>query len=542
MSRPEPETWQDFHFPAAGLDTAGPFGRQPNRQGPDGSYVRTTTTGVNCRSFDPVSLRSRGGSRVGQSKYIVGQVPAPLVAGAWVVQHVNSLVTTAGTLGMSETSLSGRVVYLVAVSQGTVSVATPGDTVWTATVNNTGETPPLNFSGVMQSAANNQLLYFTDGTNYAFYQPPTNSVEAWVPSSGLMPRDSANNGARLICTWRGRTVLSGLLKDPQNWFMSAVSDPTNWNYNPVPTTATQAVAGNNSQLGFIGDVVTGLIPYTDDLLIFLGNSSIYAMRGDPADGGRIDRVSDITGGAFGQAWCKDPYGTIYFFGSRPSVWSMVPGQLPQRISQPIEPLIANLNTGDLIINMAWNDRQQAVHVFLTLSTAPAATTHYVWEYRSNSWWQDTFANTNLNPLSIVQYDGNLPNDRAVLLGGWDGFVRFIDPSASTDDTTPITSTVLIGPIMTQQLDEMLLKDIQIVLAEASGQVTWSILAGKTAEAAVAAAATVSGTAVGSRNPNRPVRVAAHAIYIQLQSTNRWAMEAIRTRFQGKGKVRRRTPN
>jgi hypothetical protein len=542
MPRSEPETWQDFHFPAAGIDNAGPFGRQPNRQAADGSYVRTADTGVNARSFDPVTLRSRGGSRVGVSKYIAGQVPAPLVAGAWIVQHVNSLVTTAGTLGMSETSLSGRVVYLVAVSQGTVSVATPGDTAWTATVNNSGETPPLNFSGVMQSSPNNQLLYFCDGTNYVYYKPPTNSVEAWTASAGAMPRDGLNNGARLITTWRGRTVLSGLLKDPQNWFMSAVSDPTNWAYNPVPTLATQAVAGNNSPLGFIGDVVTGLIPYTDDLLIFLGNSSIYAMRGDPADGGRIDRVSDITGGAFGKAWCKDPYGTIYFFGSRPSVWAMVPGKAPERISQPIEPTIADLDMGNLIVNMAWNDRQQAVHIFLTRADAPAATIHYVWEYRSNSWWQDVFGNTNLNPLSVVQYDGNRPNDRAVLLGGWDGFVRFIDPNAATDDGTPIASKVLIGPIMTQQLDEMLLKDIQVVLAEASGQVTWSVLAGKTAEAAVAAAATLSGVASGGRNPNRPVRVAAHALYIQLSSTNQWAMEAIRTRFQGKGKVRRRTPN
>ena len=147
----------------------------------------------------------------------------------------------------------------------------------------------------------------------------------------------------------------------------------------------------------------------------------------------------------------------------------------------------------------------------------------------------------MNPLCGVAYQGNEPDDRAVLLGGWDGFVRFLDPNNDTDDGTPINSSVLIGPIMTQQLDEMLLKDIQFVMAEMSGQVTWSVLSGKTAEAAVAAAARVSGTATASRNANQSIRVADHAIYIKISATTQWAMEAIRTRFAGTGKVRRRTP-
>lgn len=537
-----PETWQDFHFPKAGIDAAGPFGRQPVRQDRHGVYVRTTVSGVNVRSYDPITLRDRGGSRVGQSKYLAQQFPQDVIPNTpWVIQELHSFATNRGTLPVSQQSLSGRVNYLVAVSQGVVKIITPGDTAWTSTTNNTGETPPLNITGVMQSAPNNQKLYIADGTNYVYYNPPTNSVEAWVASSGTMPRDNANNGARLVTTWRGRTVLSGLLYDPQNWFMSAQGDPTNWNYLPVPTTVSQAVAGNNSPLGLIGDVVTGMVPYTDDLLIFFGNSTIYAMKGDPADGGKIDLVSDITGAAFGKAWCKDPYGNVYFFGSRPSVWMMSGAQVPQRISQPIEPLIANLNTGSLLVNMVWDDRQQAVMLWLTPNDQPAACTHYVWEYRSNSWFQDQYANNNLNPLCVCAYDGNTPNDRAVLLGGWDGYVRFLDPSASTDDGSPINSSVLIGPIMTQQLDEMLLKDMQWVLAEGSGQISWQILAGKTAEAALTAAARASGTATAGRNPNIPIRVADHAIYIKITATSKWAMEALRTRFQGKGKVRRRTP-
>lgn len=529
------ETFQDFHFPKAGLNTAGPYGRQPVVQGRDGTYVRTAAQGVNVRSYDCLLGRDRGGSRTGLSKYVAQLLPTT----TWVIQEVNTLASTTGSVSMSQQSVSGRVVYLVAVSQGLVKVATPGDTTWTATTNNSGQNPPLNISGIMQSSANQQKLYFADGVNYRYYNPPTNSIETWTPTTGSLPRDTDSNGARLLSTWRGRMVLSGLLKDPQNWFMSKVDDPNDFEYGPAVTTATDAVAGNNSSLGLIGDVVTALIPYSDDVLIFGGDHTIYVMRGDPADGGHVDLISDITGIAFGKAWCRDPYGNVYFFGSRPGVWRMAGANQPERISQKIEPLLASIDTGRNIIRLIWNDAQQAVHLFITPDDAPAAATHYVWEYRSNSWWQDTFGNNDLNPLCCVEYDGNLANDRAVLIGCWDGYVRFLNPNAVDDDGTAISSSVLLGPILTQEMDEMLLKDLQWILAENSGDITWSVLSGRTAEEALAAAARASGTASAGRNLNQPIRVADHAIYVKITATTRWAMESLRTRFAGRGKVRRR---
>jgi hypothetical protein len=320
-----------------------------------------------------------------------------------------------------------------------------------------------------------------------------------------------------------------------------VGDPLDFAYSPSPTTATDPVAGNNSPLGLIGDVITALIPYTDDVLIFGGNSTIYAMRGDPASGGQVDLISDITGMAFGKAWCKDPYGNVYFFGSKPGIWRMAGTSPPQRISAPVEPLLAGLDTGNLTISMAWDDREQSVRVFLTPSDQPAATTHLCWEYRSNAWWTDTFADNNHNPTCAAAIDGNSPSDRTVVVGGWDGYVRYLDPAASTDDGQPINSTVLLGPILTQELDEMLLKEVQGVLATGSGSVTWDVLAAPTAEAAIASTPRASGTFSAGRTGTQPVRVADHAIYLRLSSTARWAMESIRAVFAGRGKVRRRKP-
>ena len=162
----QPEKLIDLHFPKAGLDVSQGFQNQPNRQLPiDSSYARTTRTALNVRAFDN-QQRVRGCSRVGLSKY----VSQPVVAG-WLTQELNILVGTGYSPPGGVTlqySQSGRVVTLVAVSQGNVFVVTPGATSWTPTINATGATPPLNYTGIVYSAPNNQKLFFADGINYAY--------------------------------------------------------------------------------------------------------------------------------------------------------------------------------------------------------------------------------------------------------------------------------------------------------------------------------------------------------------------------------------
>lgn len=542
------DEFKDIHFPAAGIDRSLAFDKQPNRPVFGGQYARTSFEVINVRGWEPVSGRLRGGQRAGLKRLIDSQV-----AGLeWIVQDMRLLVGT----GFSppggnpvQGSNSGRVVTLVAVSQGNLFVVNPGDTEWTAPVNNSGEDPPLNFSGVMMSTQNNQKLWFVDGTNYVFYDPFTNSVEAWVALRGTLPQDEDGNFARLICTWRGRIVVSGLLKDPQNWFMSAVSDPTDWEYSGqdpdnigvLSTTPTQAIAGNNAPQGLIGDVVTALIPYSDDILIFGGDGSIYMMRGDPMEGGQIDRVSDAIGIAWGEAWCKDPQGMVYFMSNRTGVYSFKPGSggEPQRISQQIEQLLQVIDTGLNAVRMIWDDRFQGFHMFVTPLSEPGPTTHFFWEKRSNAWWLDRFANDLHNPLCCCTFDGNLPTDRIPLIGSWDGFVRTLDPEALDDDGTPIESSVIIGPFLTKNFDDVMLKEMQAVLGMNSGEVRYAVYTGATAELALASEPDVEGVWSEDRNLTDSVRRAGHAIYVKLTASSPWAMEAIRLKLSARGMVRMR---
>lgn len=443
-----------------------------------------------------------------------------------------------------QTSLSGRVVTLVAVSQGNVYFANAGDTSWTAATNSTvgPRNPPLSTTLPIYSAPNNGILYFADGSlNYTQYDPSTNVVSDWTASAGSLPLDADSTTARLICLWRGRTVLSGLVLDSQNWFMSAISDARNWDTGPLNRTSSQAVSGSTGPQGLVGDIITALIPYTDDVMVFGCDHSIYMLQGDPLNGGNLSLVTEKIGIAFGQAWCKDPYGNLYFVSNRTGIYTLIPGQAPQRISQQIEQLLLAINMGSNTIRMEWDDIFQGVHVFVTPTAAAGKTTHFFYETRTGAWWTDTFDNKNHNPLATVQFDGNNPNDRVVCIGSWDGVVRYLDRNAQTDDKRPILSSVVIGPIDTEDLDEMMLKSLQALMGADSSSVSYTILLGTSPEQALnmVAVPQLQGTFTGGLNLTGFIRRAAKFIYIRIDASNPWRIESIRAYIATKGKVRQR---
>jgi hypothetical protein len=530
------DQYVELGFPLAGIDLSQPFTKQAPRQMTNGIWGRTTPAGQNVRGFDFGSQRLRGGCRPGLSKYL----PVTPIDG-WLLQELAVIVGSGYKPPGAPVQLapSGRVVTLVVVSQGRVFYANAGDQTWTEATNNTGLTPPLIFSGVVYSAPNNQRLWFADGTNWCYFDPSNGSVNTWTVSAGQLPVDNLNNTPRLIALWRGRIVLSGLINDPQNWFMSKVNDPSNFDYSPLSTTPQDAIAGNNAPMGLIGDVVTSIVPYNDDVLIWGGDHTIYQMSGDPQAGGQLDLVSDAIGFAYGIPWCKDPYGNLYFVSNKTGIYSFVPGQQPQRISQPIEQLLVNIDTGANQFRLLWNDRYQGFHVFVGPLAAPAVSTHFFYEQRTGAWWTDQFGNTNLDPLACCTFDGNTPGDRHPLIGSWDGYVRNINPTAIDDDGTPISSSVTLGPILTGDLDEMLLKDLQAVLGTTSGQVTFNVFVGATPELALATTPVAFGTWKAARNFTNQVRRSGHAVYVNISATNLWAMESIRARIAAQGKVRRR---
>lgn len=542
---PANEQLQDLHFPKGGVELSKAAMSQPWRPGPprpggEPTRIYTCADAENVRTFDPLTDRMRGGSRACLGRWCQN----PVIAG-WLIQHLNT-VTGAEAVPL-QGSQSGRVVTGVAVCQGRVFWFEPADDptlrVITEATNSSSTTPPLNFSGLVRSAPNHQKLWLVDGTHYRRFTPITNIVDDWPLTAGIAhPRDSSSNGARLIALWRGRIVLSGLLLDGANWFMSASDAPGDFDYSPVSQSPTQAVAGNNSRLGKIGDQITALMAWNDDELIFGEDGSIWIMRGDPMTGGELDMVTDQIGVAFGEAFTRDPKGNIFFMSNTGSIYVMTPHSQPERLSVPIDQRLKDIDTGAKSVRLEWDETQKGLHVFMTsLDAATVDDRHLFWEATNNAWQPDRFANKKHNPLASCVIDGNSPTDRKVLIGSWDGYIRCYDPTATKDDGTVMTSYVVLGPFLTKSFDEVTLLNLQAVLAESSGKVTWTIHVGRTAEAALAAPALpVTGTWKAGRNYTESIRRSGHAIFVKISSTEQWALEGIRAAFSPNlSKIRRR---
>lgn len=392
--------------------------------------------------------------------------------------------------------------------------------------------------------------YLCDGaySHYKKIDTPTNTVSAWTPTAGTLPRGTSDNtlACRVMALYRGRIVLSGLVEEPHNWFMSAVGKPLDWDYAPAATSAIMAVAGNNCDAGELGDVITALAPYRDDLLIFGGDHSIWMLRGDPAAGGVIDTISYQVGIAGQESWCFDPNGVFYFFGNG-TIWRMSSASpAPVPISRGI--LDRTFQAIDIYQNrviLVWDVLNNGLHMFVTPLGRPdvgSEPTHYFWSQLTEAWWPDQYPNAQGPSTALFFHDPQLI-EQALLLGGWDGYIRRLDSDANDDDGTVIQSHVDYSPIIhAGDLANSRLTELIPILGEGSGDISLEVYAAESAEAAVAAMTPrFVRTISGGRNSSVRQRVNGNAIRIRLKSApeaaQTWAMESMTGIIAVSGKTR-----
>lgn len=478
----------------------------------------TTVDCANVRNYDPTTQRLRGAQRAGITKYLSSQVNS-----SNFVQHITQVVSSIGVTG--PTGMSVRTSLGLAVAGGTVKSFTSSG--FGSTTSGSGALdstfPYLNSAQIFG------VVYFVDGANYKKWTASTDTVSSWTASAGTIPSNGANK-PRLICAWRGRIVVSGIVGDAQNWFMSAVGDAGNWDYNPTPTVETMAVAGNNALAGQCEDVINSLMPFNDDLLIMGGDHTIWQMTGDPAAGGRLDLVSDITGIAFGTAWCKDPSGLLYFFGSHGGLWVMTPGALPQRLSaNRIEARLASVDLSTSVVRLAWDDRSQSVYIFIT-PVAGGDTTHYVYDTRNRAFWPDTFSNDGHNPTTVRLMQGDTAAERILLLGCRDGYLRYVDLEAKSDDGTAISSYIWMGPLTGPSGYNLKLRQMDMLLGQDSDPIRYEVYDGASPENAYKRGIErFSGTWQPGRNRPELRTCSANAMFVKLMSNtlgNAWQFEQL----------------
>jgi hypothetical protein len=355
------------------------------------------------------------------------------------------------------------------------------------------------------------------------YDPLTDTISLWIATSG---KGSVPTGCPLIARYLDRICLGGADIAPHVWYMPRAGDPLDWDYSQ--TDAQAAVAGTTAEAGVPGDPLTAFVPFSDDYLVMGCMDSLWRMTGNPAQGGRLDNLSQTIGIIDQDAWCLGPNGELIFL-SRNGLYQMVPGgnSYPQPISHETLPKeMKHVDTKVYEVNLEYDVADRGVHVYMT-PDSPNGRVHYWYDWDNKTFWPVTLDGEH-EPTVTTAYEGTAVEDSGVLLGCRDGKLRRFSHLAGNDCGTAFTSYVMIGPIpLASQGNVGRTIKMDGVLAAESGAITWSLHPGLTFEAAVNASASDSGDWEEGLNYATHPSSRGSAVCLKLTGTTgvRWAYES-----------------
>lgn len=304
----------------------------------------------------------------------------------------------------------------------------------------------------------NGHVYLVDGTNTLDLDLSDNVIAPLSASAGSVPA-----GCRVARTWRGRLVLAAPDSGQQNFFMSRQGDPTDWDFSQPDPAA--AFAGNASTSGRIGDIIIDIIPFSDDALWIMCDHSIWAVIGDPLDGGTIIPISPAIGIIGTNAWTLAPDGTVWFVGTGGLYHASSPRTQPQLVSATTYPqFFQGIDRKSNYFRLAYDRDNYGFWVFVTAIESGIGSTHLWADSRPRSFeygvtvsaqdqvpslFPQHFPDRH-GPISALVWDGDGPSDRYILFGGRDGVIRKLDPTTFTDDGDAIEASVTLGPVSPSQ--------------------------------------------------------------------------------------------
>jgi len=171
------------------------------------------------------------------------------------------------------------------------------------------------------------------------------------------------------------------------------------------------------------------------------------------------------------------------------------------------------------------------------SDEPATTTGESWfiELENKAFWKSVYQSDHM-PISIAKMP--ISGDSRILLGCNDGYIRRHSHSATDDDSSNLTSDVLLGPFQLNQYGgEGQIQQLFGDLSQDSADVTWRIVKADTAEEAVDNAVSdieagtttnvhSSGTFSDGHNRFKHPRTRGAWAVIWLSATGQWGYEKL----------------
>ena len=129
------------------------------------------------------------------------------------------------------------------------------------------------------------------------------------------------------------------------------------------------------------------------------------------------------------------------------------------------------------------------------------------------------------PSASAVYDGFDSNDKKVLLGGNEGYLRIWDHDAISDDGHAVASKVLIGPIGSKELEtEVRITRFRATLASEQNGAAYELHVGDNPEENRLVS---KGLLASGANGTSTLRVRGNNVWIRLMNNavnERWAVE------------------
>lgn len=502
----------------------------------DGSTIRFYVNGILKHSFDPSGMTnwtSDIGTALATNLRVgftggLGSGSGNVTSEFGTVQVVQGETDASPTFSNIKNKMA---IYTVALVQVADTVSGDIDDV----------VGPVVANPLPSSASFNRRFYAVDGSNEVIVNPATLTAQDWVSAvtDGTLPV-----GTRLVAFFRGAAYLAATESDPTIWYKSRSLDPLDWDYGADPLVST-AVAGNNGTVGQPADAITAMFPFADDYMVFGMARSLGVLSGDPNYNGQFQIVSREAGIVGSRAFCFDDRGNLYFMGPG-GLYRMFRGAFdpepvgPRKLRRKLEELDLDAN----LIQMAFRVTDRTVRIFVTPNDGSTVATVFVYDTRTDGFFRDQVPLTH-GPWAVTQINGVADIDRNIVLGGNDGYIRRPDDDAASDDGTAISSYIEIPlPEAEFGLVEFIAQEVQFVLAEGGGTITWRWFSGASPEEVrlqtvgqEQASGTITGT--GFKTPvGLRATGAAHKIRLEASSASaRWAMERITAMLAPTGRRR-----
>jgi hypothetical protein len=353
----------------------------------------------------------------------------------------------------------------------------------------------------------------------------------------------------------GRLYLAGNPASSHQWYASRQGCIFDYLYDQEDVQS--AATGGDVEFGQLQDTVRALVQCGNDYLLFGCHSSIYAMSGDPLQGGSMKQVSQDIGIFGNRSFCFDDDSNLYFFGTGgiyrvlkdlSGVENITSLRLPDLVhDEEVDPSTHR-------ITMVYDTRRHGILITIT-NLLTKANSCFWYEKRADAFFPESYP-VSCAPYSMVYYNSATVADRDLLIGCADGYIRRFDKDKTSDDVgiadTAIDSYVTLGPIVLGDApgSDGTIGNIQAILAENqdidSSSVTYYIYVADSPEAvmkkvtadtySVTGTLTAPGFKRGGKQ-RRKIRGKYAAIRLRNNSADQtWAFEEIEVEVNPVGRL------